>query len=150
MVLCSLHRRSPASPTVFMYLHSTEEFLCRFDSRDAYFIAPSSFPGLPIFLPRCETSQTLETRVYVSIDGQWVMDRWNYTTTPCKAVLEGRGFYPIFLMKKIYRSPAMTFPAFGGLLHHLWAGWVLMAHLTRDGGSKDLWVLVLYIYCSYL
>jgi len=24
----------------------------------------------PIFLPRCETSQTLETRVYVSIDGQ--------------------------------------------------------------------------------
>jgi hypothetical protein len=50
---------NPASPTVFMYRNSTEEFLCRFDSRDTYFIAPSSFPGLPIFLPRCETSQTL-------------------------------------------------------------------------------------------
>ena len=50
---------NPASPAVFMYRNSTEEFLCRFDSRDAYFIAPSSFPGLPIFLPRCETWQTL-------------------------------------------------------------------------------------------
>jgi hypothetical protein len=59
MVLCSLSRTNPASPAVFMYRNSTEEFLCRFDSRDAYFIAPSSFPGLPIFLPRCETSQTL-------------------------------------------------------------------------------------------
>ena len=65
---------NPASPAVFMYRNSTEEFLCRFDSRDAYFIAPSSFPGLPIFLPRCETWETLETRVYVSIDGQWVID----------------------------------------------------------------------------
>ncbi|GEM_PF-3459558 len=67
MVLCSLHRLTPLASAVFMYRNSTEEFLCRFDSRDAYFIAPSSFPGLPIFLPRCETSQTLVTRVYVSI-----------------------------------------------------------------------------------
>jgi hypothetical protein len=73
-VLCSLHRLTPLASAVFMYRNSTEEFLCRFDSRDAYFIAPSSFPGLPIFLPRCETSQTWETRVYVSIDGQWVID----------------------------------------------------------------------------
>ncbi len=39
MVLCSLHRLAPRLPAVFMYLHSTEEFLCRFDSRDAYLIA---------------------------------------------------------------------------------------------------------------
>jgi len=58
---------NPASPAVFMYRNSTEEFLCRFDSRDAYFIAPSSFPGLPIFLPRCSHIANFGVRVYVSI-----------------------------------------------------------------------------------
>ena len=50
---------NPASPAVFMYRNPTGEFLCSFDSRGVYSIAPSSFPGLPIFLPRCEISQAL-------------------------------------------------------------------------------------------
>ena len=50
---------NPASPAVFMYRNSTGEFLCSFDSRDAYSIAPSSFPGLPIFLTHCDVSQIL-------------------------------------------------------------------------------------------
>jgi hypothetical protein len=50
---------NPASPAVFM---------CRKPKRNSnlvcvilgmFTIAPSSFPGLPIFLPRCDCSQTL-------------------------------------------------------------------------------------------
>jgi hypothetical protein len=49
---------NPASPAVFMYRNSGE-FLCRFLILGMFTIAPSSFPGLPIFLPRCEISQAL-------------------------------------------------------------------------------------------
>ncbi len=58
---------SPASPAVFMYRNSTDEFLCSFDSRVGSSIALSSFPGLPIFLPRCKVLANFGVRVYVSI-----------------------------------------------------------------------------------
>ncbi|BAY62880.1 hypothetical protein NIES22_29560 [Calothrix brevissima NIES-22] len=49
----------PASPAVLMYRNLKQKFLIYFDSRVGLSIAPSSFPGLPIFLPRCEVSPTL-------------------------------------------------------------------------------------------
>jgi hypothetical protein len=49
----------PASPAVLMYRNLKQKFLVYFDSGVGLSIAPSSFPGLPIFLPRCEVAQTL-------------------------------------------------------------------------------------------
>ncbi len=67
MVLCSLHRLFPQALR-FLCVEIQTEFLFVIQLIQGMFsIAPSSFPGLPIFLPRCEISQTLETRVYVSI-----------------------------------------------------------------------------------
>ncbi len=65
LVLRSLSRTNPASPAVLCVEYQQKSLL--FDSRGGLPIAKSSFPGLPIFLPRCEISPTLETRVYVSI-----------------------------------------------------------------------------------
>ncbi|HEY9901301.1 MAG TPA: hypothetical protein V6D43_02535 [Candidatus Sericytochromatia bacterium] len=44
---------NPASPAVLCVEIQQKNFFVVRDSRDAYSIAPSSFPGLPIFLPRC-------------------------------------------------------------------------------------------------
>ena len=57
---------NPASPAVFT-CQIPKGILVYYLILGVFTIAPSSFPGLPIFLPRCEISQTLETRVYVSI-----------------------------------------------------------------------------------
>jgi hypothetical protein len=50
----------PASPAVLMCRSPKKEFLCTVLILGIVLpIAPSSFPGLPIFLPRCDFSQTL-------------------------------------------------------------------------------------------
>ena len=73
---------NPASPAVLRYRYSQKKYLCIWLIQGMFTIAPSSFPGLPIFLPRCDCSPTLETRVYVSIDGQWVVDHLYFNTKP--------------------------------------------------------------------
>jgi len=42
---------NPASPAVFMYRNSIEEFLCRFDSRDAISLPHPLFPVYRFFFP---------------------------------------------------------------------------------------------------
>ena len=55
-------------------------------------IAPSSFPGLPIFLPRCEKKiASFGVRVYVSI----VTGGSVTTSIVTKSRPSGRGFYPV-------------------------------------------------------
>ena len=49
----------PASPAVLIYRNSKRISSCIWLIQGMFIIAPSSFPGLPIFLPRCEVSQTL-------------------------------------------------------------------------------------------
>lgn len=49
----------PASPAVLMCRNPFQGILCTFLIQGMFAIALSSFPGLPIFLPRCEKLQTL-------------------------------------------------------------------------------------------
>ncbi len=58
MVLCSLHRLSPQALR-FLCVEIQKNFFCIWLIQGMLTIALSSFPGLPIFLPRCEASQTL-------------------------------------------------------------------------------------------
>ena len=76
---------NPASPAVLMYRNSPVEFLCNFDSRVGSSIAPSSFPGLPIFLPRCKVLANFGVRVYVSIvaGGSVTITIVPYSVKPC-------------------------------------------------------------------
>ena len=48
---------NPASPAVLCVEYQQKSLL--FDSRGGLPIALSSFPGLPIFLPRCEKNRKL-------------------------------------------------------------------------------------------
>jgi hypothetical protein len=57
MVLRSLHRLSPLAQRFYTSKSRTEFLCCLLIPGIALPIAPSSFPGLPIFLPRCEVSQ---------------------------------------------------------------------------------------------
>ncbi len=59
MVLCSLHRLSPLAQRFLCVEFNEGILMFCLDSRVGSSIALSSFPGLPIFLPRCEVSQTL-------------------------------------------------------------------------------------------
>ena len=58
---------NPASPAVLMCRKPKKEFLCTVLNLGMFTIAPSSFPGLPIFLPRCSHIANFGVRVYVSI-----------------------------------------------------------------------------------
>jgi len=49
---------NPASPAVLMCRYSQQIFML-FVIQGMSTIAPSSFPGLPIFLPRCEKNRKL-------------------------------------------------------------------------------------------
>ena len=92
MVLRSLHRLSPQALRFLCVEFGLNSRLCLL-IQGMFTIAPSSFPGLPIFLPRCKILHAnFGVRVYVSIDGQWVSNHLNSTKNPCKAVLEARGF----------------------------------------------------------
>jgi hypothetical protein len=59
MVLRSLHRLTPQALRPSLEVSKKRILIFLVDSRVGLPIALSSFPGLPIFLPRCEVSQTL-------------------------------------------------------------------------------------------
>ena len=76
---------NPASPAVLMYRNSKEFLFCMWLIQGMSTIAPSSFPGLPIFLPRCKVLANFGVRVYVSIvaGGSVTTTIVPYSVKPC-------------------------------------------------------------------
>jgi len=87
----------PASPAVLMYRNPKKGILCALLIQGMSTIAPSSFPGLPIFLPRCDPSASFVVRVYVSIvaGGSLTMYILAPNVKPC---YKHSCFHPPFLM----------------------------------------------------
>ena len=85
MVLRSLHRLTPLAQRFLCIEIQQENFFVMRDSRGGSSIAPSSFPGLPIFLPRCKVLANFGVRVYVSIvaGGSVTTTIVAYSVKPC-------------------------------------------------------------------
>ncbi len=77
MALHSLHRLTPLAQR-FYVSKTSKEFCLLCVILGMFAIAPSSFPGLPIFLPRCDCSQTLVLG-FMSPSSRVGRNHFNYT-----------------------------------------------------------------------